>query len=176
VGNHDVTRIASKLDRSEHVGHALVVLFTTGGVPCIYAGDEFGYRGIKEDRVGGDDAVRPEFPPPATGLAATGLTDDARDVLNLHRHLIGLRRRHPWLHHARTTALRLDNRCYVYESRYGQDALIVALNLDDTAMMLPVVDLIGGAGEVLAGSGAPPTEMVSHTEVAPHGWLVLSRA
>jgi hypothetical protein len=43
-------------------------------------------------------------------------------------------------------------------------------------MMLPVVDLIGGAGEVLAGSGAPPTEMVSHAEVAPHGWLVLSRA
>jgi hypothetical protein len=42
-------------------------------------------------------------------------------------------------------------------------------------MMLPVEELIGGAGEVLAGSGAPPAEMVSHTEVAPHGWLILSR-
>jgi hypothetical protein len=42
-------------------------------------------------------------------------------------------------------------------------------------MMLPVVDLIGGAGEVLAGSGAPPAEILSHTEVAPHGWLILAR-
>ena len=66
VGNHDVTRIASRLDRSEHLAHALVLLFTTGGVPTIYAGDELGYRGVKEDRVGGDDAVRPEFgSPPA---------------------------------------------------------------------------------------------------------------
>ena len=33
VGNHDVTRIASKLERPEHLAHALVLLFTTGGVP-----------------------------------------------------------------------------------------------------------------------------------------------
>lgn len=61
VGNHDVTRIASKLDRPEQVAHALVLLFTTGGVPSVYAGDELGYRGVKEERAGGDDAVRPEF-------------------------------------------------------------------------------------------------------------------
>ena len=78
VGNHDVTRIASRLDRSEHLAHALVLLFTTGGVPTIYAGDELGYRGVKEDRIGGDDAVRPEFgPPPAQDDEA------GREVLNL---------------------------------------------------------------------------------------------
>jgi cyclomaltodextrinase len=170
VGNHDVTRIASKMNRPECVGHALVVLFTTGGVPCVYAGDEFGYRGLKEDRAGGDDAVRPEFPSPPTDPP-----DEARDILNLHRHLIGLRRRHPWLHQARTTPLRLDNRGYVYESRHGEHALIVALNLEDTAMPLPVAELTGASAEVLAGSGAPPAEVVSHTEVAPYGWLILSR-
>ena len=47
IGNHDVTRIASRLDRPEHLAHALVLLFTIGGVPSIYAGDEYGYRGIK---------------------------------------------------------------------------------------------------------------------------------
>jgi glycosidase len=170
VGNHDVTRIASKLNRPECVGHALVVLFTTGGVPCIYAGDEFGYLGIKEDRAGGDDAVRPEFYSPPMDPP-----DEARDILNLHRHLIGLRRRHPWLHLARTTPLRLENRGYVYETRHGDDALIVALNLEDAAMPLPVAELTGAPAEVLAGSGAPPAEVVSHTEVAPYGWLILSR-
>ena len=169
VGNHDVTRIASKLERPEHVGHALVVLFTTGGVPCIYAGDEFGYRGVKEDRAGGDDAVRPEF-----GSPATDLKGEVRDVLNLHRYLIGLRRRNPWLHRARTTPLRLENRCYVYQSRCGEDALIVALNLEDTPMPLAVADLTGGPAEVLAGTGAPPTAVVGAAEVAPHGWLILA--
>jgi glycosidase len=169
VGNHDVTRIASKLERTEHVGHALVLLFTTGGVPSIYAGDEFGYLGIKEDRIGGDDAVRPEFGSPATALAeADG------DILNLHRYLVGLRRQHPWLHEARTAPLHLENLGYVYESRSGDDALIVALNLADTPMGLPVVELIGRPAQVLAGAGAPPQEVVSNTEVVPGGWLILS--
>lgn len=168
IGNHDVTRIASKLERTEHVGHALVLLFTTGGVPSVYAGDELGYLGIKEDRVGGDDAVRPEF-----GSPPADLSGDARDTLNLHRYLIGLRRQHPWLHQARTTALKLDNLGYVYEARHGDDTLIVALNLADTAMPLPIAELIGRPAEVLAGAGAPPSEVVSLTEVIPGGWLIL---
>jgi cyclomaltodextrinase len=169
VGNHDVTRIASKLDRPEHLGHALVVMFTTGGVPSIYAGDELGYRGIKEDRAGGDDDVRPEFGSPPTMSGG----NDA-DVLNLHRYLIGLRRRNPWLHESRTSALRLENRFYLYETRCGENALTVALNLDDVAKPLPVAELTGGPAEVLAGSAAPPREVVSHTEVGPHGWLILT--
>lgn len=168
IGNHDVTRIASKLERAEHVGHALVLLFTTGGVPSVYAGDELGYRGIKEDRAGGDDAVRPEFTTPPADLSG-----EARDTLNLHRHLISLRRQHPWLHQARTTALKLDNLGYVYEARNGDDALIVALNVAETAMPLPIADLIGRPAQVLAGAGAPPAEVVSHTEVIPGGWLIL---
>jgi len=168
LGNHDVTRIASKLERPEHLEHALVVLFTTGGIPSVYAGDEFRYHGVKEDRPGGDDAVRPEFTRPPHHLDTA-----AHDTLNLHRHLIGLRRRHPWLHRARTTALRLANRSYVYESRCGDDALIVALNLDDVPMPLPVAELTGRPAEVLAGSGAPPPEVIARTEVPPQGWLVL---
>ena len=62
VGNHDVTRIASQLTDPRHVEHALAVLMTTAGTPSVYAGDEWGYRGVKEERFGGDDAVRPEFP------------------------------------------------------------------------------------------------------------------
>lgn len=168
VGNHDVTRIASKLANPEHLGHALVVLFTTGGIPSVYAGDELGYRGVKEDRPGGDDAVRPEFTAPPEDRDV-----DSPDTLRLHRHLIGLRRRHPWLHRARTTALRLENRRYVYETRDGDEALIVALNLADTPMPVPVAELTGRPAEVLAGAGAPPREVLDHTEVPPHGWLIL---
>ena len=168
IGNHDVTRIASKLDRPEHVSHALVLLLTTGGVPSIYAGDELGYRGVKEERAGGDDAVRPEFPPTPADVDRA-----AHETPALHQFLIGMRRRHPWLYRARTLALMLDNTRYVYESRSGDDVLIVALNLDDTAMEVPIADLTGRPAEVIAGSAAPPPEVTGTAVVAPHGWLIL---
>lgn len=165
VGNHDVTRIASRLSRPEHLPHALVLLFTLGGVPSVYAGDEFGYTGAKEDRAGGDDAVRPEFGVPAE--------HGDLEILNLHRYLIGLRRRHPWLHQARTAALLLENTRYLYQSRCGEDSVLVALNLSDAAMPVPVSELAGRPAEVIAGTAAPPQEVVSRTEVPANGWLIL---
>ena len=33
IGNHDVTRIASKLENTRHLEHALVILLTIGGTP-----------------------------------------------------------------------------------------------------------------------------------------------
>ena len=74
VGNHDVTRIASRLTDPRHLPHALAVLFTVGGTPSVYAGDEQAFTGVKEDRAGGDDAVRPPFPETPAGLAPFGVT------------------------------------------------------------------------------------------------------
>ena len=62
VGNHDVTRLASRLDDDRHFAHALAVLLTVGGTPAIYYGDEQAFRGIKEERAGGDDEIRPGVP------------------------------------------------------------------------------------------------------------------
>lgn len=168
IGNHDVTRIASQLENPQHLEHALVILLTTGGTPSVYAGDESAYRGVKEERFGGDDAVRPEFgaPPGDSDPRAT-------DVLRLHQYLIGLRRRHPWLHTATTTALALTNTQYVYRTSNGPDSLLVALNADDAALRLSLPELGVSSGQVIAGSGAPPQAEVGHTEVAPHGWLII---
>jgi cyclomaltodextrinase len=168
IGNHDVTRIASRLERPEHVAHALVLLLTVGGVPSVYAGDEFGYRGVKEERFGGDDAVRPEFGTSPLQLDAAGAQPWA-----LHQYLIGLRRRHPWLHAATTRAVQLENRHYVYEARSGQDALLVALNIDDKPLRLAASELGVNRVEVLAGSAAPPQEIVDAVAVEAHGWQIL---
>jgi len=164
IGNHDVTRIASQLQRPEHLAHALVILMTIGGIPSIYAGDEFGFHGIKEERVGGDDAVRPEF-----GSPPAQLDPRQAEVWRLHQYLVGLRRRHSWLHAASTAKMQLDNRHYVYESRCGDEALIVALNIDDAP--LRIGDL--GRAEVIAGSGMPPKEVVDALSIEPHGWRIL---
>ncbi|OMC07891.1 alpha-amylase family protein [Mycolicibacterium fortuitum] len=163
VGNHDVTRIASQLENSAHLEHALVLLLTTGGTPSIYAGDESAYRGVKEERRGGDDAVRPEF---------TDAPEDS-DSLRLHQYLIGLRRRHPWLHTAKTFPLLLTNTRYVYRTSTGSESLIVALNIDDAPLSLAPADLEVASGRVIAGSGAPPQDVITHAEVPPHGWLII---
>jgi cyclomaltodextrinase / maltogenic alpha-amylase / neopullulanase len=170
VGNHDVTRIASALPDERHLPHALAVLLTVGGTPSIYYGDEQAFRGVKEHREGGDDAIRPAFPDDGPdGLAPWGWP-----TYRLHQELIGLRRRHPWLHRARTTPVELHNGRAVLESvpgpADGEHRLLLALNLDDDAADLPAP----GASELLAGSGelrrAGPAARVV---VPPHGWGVL---
>jgi glycosidase len=169
VGNHDVTRIASRLENTRHIEHALVILLTTGGTPSVYAGDEFAYRGVKEERFGGDDAVRPEFGSPPKEADKHG-----HDAFRLHQHLIGLRRRHPWLHTARTSPLQLTNRQYVYQTRNGADALVVALNIDDEPLSVSLREVGFDEGTILAGSGPPPENVIASAEVEPHGWLIIA--
>jgi glycosidase len=169
IGNHDVTRIASGLENSSHLAHALVILLTVGGVPSVYAGDEFGFRGVKEERYGGDDAVRPEFGSPPAQLDAFGT-----EVWKLHQYLVGLRRRHAWLHSASTTALRLANGHYVYETRSGDNALLVALNIDGEPLQLALSELGAARAQIVAGSAAPPQDVVETVVVEPNGWRILS--
>ena len=54
IGNHDVTRIASRVGADGAVT-ALAILMTVAGTPSIYYGDEQAFTGIKEERVGGED-------------------------------------------------------------------------------------------------------------------------
>jgi cyclomaltodextrinase len=168
IGNHDVTRIASRLDDPRHVAHAVVILMTIGGTPSVYAGDEYGFTGMKEERLGGDDVIRPEFASPPTQLDQAG-----EDLFRLHQFLIGLRRRHPWLHTATTEALRLDNRRYVYRSSGDGNELIVALNIGDEALPITLRDYGLRTARVLGGAGSPPTDVVEHPIVGAHEWLIL---
>ena len=170
VGNHDVTRIASRLEPAPGQGpsrlaHALVVLFTLPGTPAVYYGDEQGYRGVKEDRAGGDDDIRPVFP-----ATPDELSDIGRPVYQLHRDLIGLRRRHPWLHDARTKVHELSNEQLVYEVHNAANSLFVALNVSAEAA---VVHVPTAAREVLAGdAGLDPQS--GRLSLPSGGWAVLT--
>jgi hypothetical protein len=98
------------------------------------------------------------------------------DLWALHQYLIGLRRRHAWLHAASTTALRLGNRHYVYEARSGDNALLVALNIDDEPLRVVLAEVGTPRARVVGGSAAPPQEVVETLVVEPHGWRILSPA
>lgn len=80
------------------------------------------------------------------------------------------------MHNAKTKALRLDNRQYVYETRDGDDVLLVALNIDDKPLRIRLTELGAPQGQVVAGSSAPPPETLDAVVVEPHGWRILSPA
>ena len=144
VGNHDVTRIASRVGQDGAV-LATAILATIGGIPLIYYGDELAYRGVKEERFGGDDDIRPVFPANPADLSNLGA-----DTLRAHQNLLGLRRRHPWLVDARTESLDLTNERYVYRTGVpGVEPLIVELDVRDGCSVL-----IREAGQVVWSSGA----------------------
>jgi cyclomaltodextrinase len=110
----------------------------------VYAGDEFGWTGVKEQREGGDDAVRPVFPttpPEPSGTAA--------EFLHAHQALIALRRRHPWLHRAHTDVVHLTNEALVLRTATDREAVVTALNLSPDPVVLPAAD----ATRVEAGRG-----------------------
>ncbi|MEO6998331.1 MAG: alpha-amylase family glycosyl hydrolase [Terracoccus sp.] len=161
VGNHDVTRIASQIDDERHHAHATVLLFLLGGTPAVYYGDEVGLTGVKQERFGGDDAIRPALPADPDELTRANPA-----VFALHQQLIGLRRRLPWLHRATSTSTTVDDRQLVLEVSSGDDLLVVALNIGDETL---VVD---GAWEVLEASDAVPDDRT--VRVGPHGWAVLA--
>jgi cyclomaltodextrinase len=170
IGNHDVTRIASRLADPGLLAHAVVVLLTVGGTPSVYYGDEQGYRGVKEDRAGGDDDVRPLFPAGPGELSGVG-----RPVYEVHQELIGVRRRHPWLHRATTEVLHLSNEALVYrvadtttDTTDPTGALVVALNLARDPLSVDVA-----AGPVLAGQAAVDAA-AGRIRLPARGWAVLT--
>jgi glycosidase len=135
VGNHDVTRIASRLDDPGLLGHALAVLFGVAGVPSVYYGDEQAFRGVKEERAGGDDAVRPAFPAAPDGLAPHGWP-----VFHTHQELIGVRRRNAWLTGARTRVDNVANEQLAFTSQTGDNAVTVLLNVADSEHRFPAAN------------------------------------
>ncbi|MDR1265491.1 MAG: alpha-amylase family protein [Propionibacteriaceae bacterium] len=139
IGNHDVTRLATAAGGDKAV-LALAVLMTVGGVPSIYYGDERGFEARKENRPGGDDAVRPAFPATVAQLGAWG-----EPVYRAHQDLIGLRRRHPWLIRARSQPIDLTMTRYVYVVRGDGGELVVDLELEPS----PQVEIRDSVGRSL---------------------------
>ena len=167
VGNHDVTRLATQLTDDRHFGHAVAVLMCIGGVPSVYNGDEQGFRGLKENRAGGDDAIRPAFPASPAELAPEGWR-----YYRLHQRLIGFRRRHPWLVRARTAAEQLTDSAMalrVSGAEPGQSVLLLHNVGDDPVEF--AVDATGLTVAEIPDPGAAPADPLT---VPPHSWAILA--
>ena len=166
IGNHDVTRIASKLIEPRHIALATVLLLTLPGVPSIYAGDEQGFRAIKEARPGGDDAIRAPFPSSPSGLAPYGWP-----LYRLHQSLIGLRRQRDWLADARVSIVQLSQTLLCYRVESQHQALVVVLN----AAEKPCTQKLSQPLRWLEGDGCRHDAQALLLQLEGFGWAVLEK-
>ena len=168
VGNHDTTRIASNLEDQRHFGHAIAALFTLPGTPSVYYGDEQAFRGIKEDRFGGDEAVRPMFPDRPDGLAPWGWP-----IHHLHRQLIEMRSRHPWMTRSQVTIEHVTNTALALQVAPPGGSgrrITTLLNIADEPESFPV-ELPDPTIEVQSDGAAHEPDLLV---VPGHAWRVLS--
>ncbi|AQP43463.1 alpha-amylase family protein [Tessaracoccus flavus] len=134
TGNHDVSRMASLVEPHQ-LPITPYLLTTLPGAPSVYYGDEQGFTGLKTDRLGGDDDVRPPLPASPADLSALGA-----GMLHHYQAAIALRRRNPWLATADVEVTRRANEAISYRVTGSGNTLDVH------------IDLVGG-GVTIEGSG-----------------------
>lgn len=155
LDNHDVERIASKLNNKAHLPLVTMLLYTIYGIPSVYYGSEFGIEGKKER--GSDWNLRPSLELPDYEDAL-----QKNIVTKLCKQLGFLKKKYSELSEGRYQELLLTNRQFALGRLLSDSACVTALNCDDIdavlEMNVPVssscaVDLLGGAKEVQYQNG-----------------------
>ena len=137
VDNHDVDRIASKLNVPEHIFTVYTLLFTLPGIPSIYYGSEWGIQGRKEG--GNDDPLRP-----AVDIEEALLHPDNPQLLKWVTLLGRIHSQEPALADGRYQELLLTNRQYAFARILGEEGIVVAVNNDDRLAELCIREPLSG--------------------------------
>ena len=170
VDNHDVDRLASKLNVKENMIPIYALLYFLPGIPSIYYGSEFGIEGRKEG--GNDDPLRPslnleelEKNPPAEKLPAWIKT------------LSDVRKKHPAARTGRYRELMLTNRQYAFARLDETDALITAVNNDENqsaGVWIPA-SCDGTWKNAVTGEAISPENGKLFVEVPPCGCVLIEK-
>ncbi|MCD7824902.1 MAG: VOC family protein [Clostridiaceae bacterium] len=165
LDNHDVARIASKLNNKEHLPLVTILLYTIYGIPSVYYGSEFGIEG--EKRKDSDWNLRP-----ALKLADYAAAEQDNIVTKLCKRLGELKKTYPELTDGAYKELYLRNRQFAY-GRIGDEAeLITVLNNDDSEQSFEVpVDVASKQVVDLLGDCF---EKQSYAELTDHGTVCVT--
>jgi len=166
VDNHDVDRIASKLDNIKNLLPVHVFLYTIMGIPSLYYGSEWGIKGRKQD--GGDDILRP-----ALNLAELDAEDN--ELVRLITKLAGIRLEHKELSHGSYQELILRNKQYVYAKIYNHQGCIIVLNNDTNAEELSIDVPLSGrrVTDLISGKSAAICEGRIHWLIEANSGAIL---
>ncbi len=134
VDNHDVDRLASKVNIPQHMKLIYTLIYTLPGIPSIYYGSEWGIEGKKEGA--SDDAMRPALDVDymIKNNPAPWLTDWIKELGKIHKMYAEC------LAYGVYDELVLTNRQFAYARWTQKEGIITAVNNDENEaqMWIPV--------------------------------------
>lgn len=170
VDNHDVDRLASKLNVKENMIPIYALLYFLPGIPSIYYGSEFGIEGRKEG--GNDDPLRP-----ALNLEELEKNPPAEKLPAWIKTLSDVRKKHPAARTGRYRELMLTNRQYAFARLDETDALITAVNNDENqsaGVWIPA-SCDGTWKNAVTGEVISPENGKLFVEVPPCGCVLIEK-
>ena len=170
VDNHDVDRLASKLNVKENMIPIYALLYFLPGIPSIYYGSEFGIEGRKEG--GNDDPLRP-----ALNLEELEKNPPAEKLPAWIKTLSDVRKKHPAARTGRYRELMLTNRQYAFARLDETDALITAVNNDENqsaGVWIPA-SCDGTWKNAVTGEAISPENGKLFVEVPPCGCVLIEK-
>lgn len=156
VDNHDVTRVASILNRPEHLPLIYGIAFGMPGIPCVYYGSEWGVKGEKNQ---GDPALRPfiEFP-------------EWNELTDIIAAMAKAKRESKALNYGAFKSLVLTNRQCIFERETEGDRVLVAINADENPYTAHYDARAGRAIDLLTGE---TVDFGGGTELKPYSVMFL---
>ena len=149
VDNHDVSRIASNLTNEKHLPLIYALMFGMPGIPCIYYGSEWG---AKADKREGDPALRACFEKPEENELTDFISSLAKAKKNSRA-----------LNYGDFKSVVLTNKQCIFERKYGDERVLVAINADSESYTAHfdagcgmAEDLIGGKPHDFGGGSELP--------------------
>ncbi len=137
VDNHDVSRIASILNKEEHLKLIYTLMFGMPGIPVVYYGSEWGVKGDKKD---GDPGLRPAI--------------DKPEWNELSSHIAALakaEKEEKALQYGSFKSLLLNNKQCIFERRVDDDRIMVAINADGEDFIAHFDAQAGRAHDLITG-------------------------
>lgn len=129
VDNHDEDRIASKLNKKEHLFPVYTLLYTLPGIPSVYYGGEWGVEGRRTKD--SDVDLRPCIAIGKEPELHGELTDFISQLGRIHEE-------NPEFHGGRYKELLLTNRQYAFARFSEGSAVVTVVNNDDAPAVLQV--------------------------------------
>ena len=117
VDNHDVTRVASILNNTNHLPLIYTLAFGMPGIPCVYYGSEWGATGRKED---GDPALRVSFDAPIWN-----------DLTTFISKLAVAKKSSNALNYGSFSSIVLSNEQCIFLRQYNDERVLVAINASE---------------------------------------------
>ena len=149
VDNHDVSRIASVLQKPEHLPLIYAMCFGMPGIPCVYYGSEWGVKGDKHN---GDPSLRLSYEKP-----------EWNQLTDFIAKLSKAKKESKALNYGDFRSVLLTNKQCIFERKTEGERVLVAINADGedfyahfNAECGRAVDLITGEDHDFGGGSKIP--------------------